>query len=44
MTREQIKKHLAKHVSQSKEAFMPSYDTTSQAELNLLSDFLYNLQ
>ena len=44
MTRDQIKKHLANHRTSNKENFMPSYDTTSQAELTLLSDFLYNLQ
>lgn len=43
MTRDQIKKHLANHGTSHNENFMPSYDTTSQAELTLLSDFLYNL-
>lgn len=44
MTRDQISKHLANHTSAHKNGFMPSYNTTSQAELKLLSDFLYNLQ
>lgn len=44
MTRAQIKEHLTSHGKSRKENFMPSYDTTSQAELTLISDFLYNLQ
>lgn len=44
MTRDQISKHLAKHTTAHKNGFMPSYRTTSQAELKLLSNFLYNLQ
>lgn len=44
MTRAQIKKHLAAHAESRKKGFMPSYNTTPQAELTLLSNFLYNLQ
>jgi len=42
MTREQIRKHLAAHVETRKKGFMPSFSTTSQEELELLSDFLYS--
>ena len=41
MTREQIKSHLEDHAETRKKGFMPSYSTTSQKELELLSDFLY---
>jgi len=44
MTREQISNHLASHATTDQQGFMPSYNTTSPAELSLLSDFLYNLQ
>lgn len=44
MTRDQISKHLADHSTPRPKGFMPSYKTTSQAELKLLSDFLYHLQ
>jgi len=41
-TRQQIKDHLVAHGENRKSAFMPSYSTTSQADLELLSDFLYS--
>ncbi len=44
MTRDQINQHLAAHADSRQKGFMPSYNTTSQAELTLLSNFLYNLQ
>lgn len=44
MTRAQISAHLAAHTEPSKKAFMPSYNTSSKDELDLLSEFLYNLQ
>jgi len=44
MTRSQIDKHLATHLTPNQDAFMPSYNTSSPAELKQLSDFLYNLQ
>lgn len=43
LTSVQISKHLAAPATSRKKGFMPSYNTTSQAELNSLSDFLYNL-
>lgn len=43
MTRDQIRKHLAAHSESRKNGFMPSYKTTSPAELTDISDFLYNL-
>lgn len=44
LTRAQINKHLAAHATTHKNGFMPSYSTTSPAELTSLSDFLYNLR
>jgi len=42
MTREQIKNHLSSHADSRSSDFMPSYNTTSEEELELLSDFLYS--
>lgn len=44
MTRTQISDYLAAHTEPNKEAFMPSYNTSSQDELKMLSEYLYNLQ
>ncbi len=44
MTREQIRNHMTAHASSRQGGFMPSYNTTSQAELENLSEFLYNLR
>ncbi|WP_303722419.1 c-type cytochrome [Malonomonas rubra] len=44
MSRDQIRQHLAAHAQENPKGFMPSYNTTSQEELTLISDFLYNLQ
>lgn len=44
MSRLQIRQHLSAHAQEEQKGFMPSYNTTSQAELELISDFLYNLQ
>lgn len=44
LTHSQIEQHLIAHTTPDKGAFMPSYNTTSPAELKLLSDYLYNLQ
>lgn len=43
-TAKQIEQHLAAHLKPNPDAFMPSYNTTSQEELKLLSDYLYNLK
>ena len=42
MTRHQIKEKLIAHTETRKNGFMPSFSTTSDKELDLLSDFLYN--
>jgi mono/diheme cytochrome c family protein len=42
MTRPQIREHLAAHAESRQHGFMPSYQTTTQAELDLLSDYLYS--
>ena len=44
MTREQISTHLVKHTEDQLNGFMPKYNTTPKKELDLLSDYLYNLQ
>ena len=44
MTRAQINKHMASHSEARQQGFMPSYDTTPKADLNKISDFLYNLK
>ncbi len=43
-SREQIRVHLEAQAKTKKTDFMPSYNTTSRRELELLSDFLYSHQ
>ena len=41
LTGEQIEKHLAAHTETRKQGFMPSYNTTAEDKLKILSDFLH---
>ena len=43
MTQKQIRQYLLGHEHQAAPVKMPSYATTSHAELELISDYLYNL-
>ncbi len=44
LTAEQIKEFLTAPVSTRRNGFMPSYNSLSQQELQIISDYLYNLR